>query len=118
MSKMVESQYFAQIRDPVEIRRSILGSSRQIITVLQRYEHIKALRVKKLEKITKLRALNKEINLAVAKLKQKFPAVEMRVKVGHEEKHPRRASGSRQVNELQKLEDELRQIEHKIGQLG
>ena len=109
---MEDSQYFAQIKDPIEIRRSILGCSRELIGVLQRYERIKELRVQKIEKVAKLRALNKEINLGIAKLKKVFPAVEMRVKVGEEA--PRR--GGR--NELKKLEDELKMIEDKISLLS
>jgi hypothetical protein len=81
---MEENQYFVHIRDPVDIRRTILGSSKQIIQVLQRYERIKALRVKKLEKIALLRNLNKEINLLVAKLKKGLPVAEMRVKLKEE----------------------------------
>lgn len=108
----MDSQYFAQIKDPVEVRRTILSSSRQLIGVLQRYERIKSLRVQKLEKISKLRALNKEINLGIAKLKKVFPAVEMRVKVGQEAP----ARGGR--NELKKLEEELKMIEDKISLLS
>ena len=47
-------------------------------------------------------------------MKQKFPAVEMRVKVGQE----RKSRQGEKVNELRKLEEELREIEQKIGLLG
>jgi hypothetical protein len=116
---MGDDQYFVQIRDPVDVRRSILGSSKQIIHVLQRYERIKALRVKKLEKISLLRALNKEINLLMAKLKKEFPVAEMRVRLGKEEK---KATKGKPVvtrgDDLRKLESDLRMIEEKIGSLG
>ncbi|MBW2971425.1 hypothetical protein KY359_00165 [Candidatus Woesearchaeota archaeon] len=116
---MTEEQFFVQIRDPVDVRRSILGSSKQIIQVLQRYERIKILRVKKLEKIAKLRALNKEINLLVAKLKKEFPEAEMRVRIGKEEKAtPRKKGIETRGSELAKLESELRMIEDKIGRLA
>ncbi|MBI5880950.1 hypothetical protein HZB90_02365 [archaeon] len=118
---MEESQYFVQIRDAVDIRRGILGSSRQIIQILQRYERIKALRVRKLERIALLRALNKEINLLVAKMKKELPTAEMRIRLGKEDKRVKRGREEREEtggDELRKLESELRMIEDKIGRLA
>jgi hypothetical protein len=115
---MAENDYFVQIRDPVDIRRSILGSSKQIIQILQRYERIKALRVKKLEKISQLRMLNKEVNLMVAKLKKEFPAAKLRINIGKEEKKVRKSRGSIRGDDLGTLEADLRMIEDKIGRLG
>ena len=114
---MAEDPYFVQIRDPVDIRRSILGSSKQIIHILQRYERIKELRVKKLEKITKLKALNKEINLIFAKLKKEFPKAEFRVKLGKEETKVKTGGAKIAGDELLKLESELKMIEQKLGML-
>jgi len=106
--------YFVQIKDPADIRRSILGSSKQIIHILQRYERMKDLRVQKLEKISKLRAQNKEINLLVAKLQKEFPAAKLRVPLSSD-------SGSRRGykgDDLAQLEADLRKIENKIGNLS
>lgn len=116
---MENDQYFVQLRDPLDIRRSILGSSKQIIHVLQRYERIKELRIKKLETIEDLKRINKEINLSIAKLKKALPAADYRVKIGKEEK--RMKSAGRKAfsgDELRGLESELRMIEEKIGKLG
>lgn len=115
---MEDQQYFVQIRDPAEIRRGILGSSRQIIQILQRYERIKVLRVKKLEKLAKLRALNKEINLLVAKLKKTMPASDFRVHAGKDERAGKKAKESPKVDDLNKLEAELRMIEDKIARMA
>jgi len=117
---MEESQYFVEIKEPVDIRRNILSSSKQIIQILQRYERIKILRVKKIEKMAVLRALNKEINLLVAKLKKSFPIAEMRVKLGKEEKKPKKREEKEEFagDDLRKLELELRMIENKIDRLG
>lgn len=109
--------YFVQIKDPVDMRRSILGSSKQIIHILQRYERIKDLRVQKLEKISKLRSQNKEINLLIAKLKKEFPAAKLRVNL-REEGDDRRKRPEIRGDELAKLESDLRMIEDKIGRLA
>jgi hypothetical protein len=115
---MEESQYFVQIKDPLDIRKGILSSSRQIIQILQRYERIKALRVKKLEKISHLRSKNKEINLLVVKLKKAFPAAEMRVRVGKEQQSMKKGKKAYSGDDLAKLEEELRMVEAKIGKLA
>jgi hypothetical protein len=118
---MEDSQYFVHIKSPVDVRRGILGSSRQIIQILQRYERIKSLRVRKIERMALLRALNKEINLLVAKLKRELPAAEMRLRLGKEEKKTKRGREEKEEyagDELRKLESELRMIEDKIGRLA
>lgn len=114
---MEESQYFVQIKDPTDMRRSILGSSRQIIEILQRYERIKTLRVKKLEALSSLKALNKEINLIVAKLKKAFPKADFRVKVEKGGVSISRVTGEHPGDDLGKLESELKMIEEKLSGL-
>ena len=114
----MEEPYFVQIKDPLDMRRSILGSSKQIIHILQRYERIKELRVRKLDKISKLKALNKEINLIIAKLKKEFPDAGFRVKMGTEEKKVSKSRRKVSGNEIYQLENELRKIEEKLGSLG
>ena len=112
---MEDSQYFVQIKDPTDMRRSILGSSRQIIEILQRYEKIKALRIKKLEAISRLREQNKEINLIIAKMKKSFPKSGLRVKI-KEQTIPNR-KGETSGDDLLKLESELKMIEEKLSGL-
>ncbi len=109
--------YFVHIKDPVDMRRSILGSSKQIIHILQRYERIKDLRVQKIEKISKLRAQNKEINLLIANLKKEFPAAKLRVNI-RDDTPNRKDKKEFRGDELAKLESDLRMIENKIGRLS
>jgi hypothetical protein len=114
---MEESQYFVEIKDPADMRRSMLGSSRQIIQILQRYERIKELRVMKLEKLAQLRTLNKEIGLIVAKLKKAFPKADFRVKVEKGGVSVSRVMGAHPGDDLGKLESELRMVEDKLSGL-
>ncbi|NQU79207.1 hypothetical protein HQ545_05570 [Candidatus Woesearchaeota archaeon] len=114
---MAESQYFVQIKDPVDMRKNLLGTSKQIIQILQRYERIKSLRIRKIEKASKLKETNKEINMLVAKMKKEMPNADIRI-------HPRQDIPEQKViekpehDDLNKLETELRMIEQKIGRLG
>ncbi len=114
---MEDGQYFVQIKDPLEIRRTLLGNSRQTIQILQRYERIKDLRVKKLEKISKLRGTNREVNLLVAKMKKAFPAADLRIRLDKETKPSKERKSEVKGDELAKLEHELRRIEEKIGKI-
>ncbi|MFC1741227.1 hypothetical protein ACFL3V_01695 [Nanoarchaeota archaeon] len=114
---MADQQYFVQIRDSHDIRRGLLGSSRQIITILQRYERIKELRVMKLERVEQLKLINKEINLMIARLQKAFPASDLRVRIGSEENTTGRKRGAI-GDDLGKLESELRMVEDKIGRLS
>ena len=113
---MESNQYYVQIRDSMDIRRSILGSSKQIIQILQRYERIKSLRVQKLEKIKELKDLNKEIKLSIVKLTKVLPKADVRVQVAE----PKRSRGKRRAvgDDLGKLESDLRMIENKLGRLS
>ncbi len=106
----MSEEYFVQIRDTDEVRRKLLGSSKQIIGVLQRYEMLKQTRVIKLEKMSQLRRTNKEINLLIAKLKKEMPKAEMRISTTRKAK----VDGT----EIAELEAELKRIEDKIGMLG
>lgn len=115
---MAEEQYYVQIRDSLDIRRALLGSSKQIIQILQRYERIKKIRIEKLEKITKMRKLNKEINLLAIKLKNEFPAVQLRVKITENNSEKNNEKENFKGDDIYKLEADLRRIEEKIGQLS
>ncbi|MBU0461219.1 MAG: hypothetical protein KJ574_01395, partial [Nanoarchaeota archaeon] len=83
MKKMkvdTENIFYVHLSEPVEIRKSILESSRQAVRLLQRYESIIELRVKKTEQINNLRKNFRELTLLINKLKQEMPKVNVRVK--------------------------------------
>ncbi|MFC1723142.1 hypothetical protein ACFL0V_03305 [Nanoarchaeota archaeon] len=105
-------EYFVQVKDPEEVRRMLLGSSKQIVQVLQRYETLKDIRVQKLEKLSLLRKLNKEIHLLLVKLKKEMPKADIRIKPKIQKEST--VTG----NEVAELEAELKRIEEKIGMIS
>lgn len=111
---------FIQVRDPPNIRRTLLGCSKQTVVLLQRYERFKDIRAKKLEAIMKLRALNRDITLLVAKLNQYLPAMQTNLaeKSDKSKKHADRVAAENinveHVTDLEKLEAELARIESKM----
>ncbi len=116
---MEKGQYFVQVRDPVENRRNLLGSSKQIIHILQKCENLRSLRVKKAEKLAVLRNLNKELNLLTVKLKNELPQVDLRVKLETDktESKPVKIKNN-PSKDILKLEDELKMIEEKLNRLN
>jgi hypothetical protein len=109
MAKVEEDIFYVHIKEPVEIRKTILESSKQTVKLLQRYENIREVRIRKVEQINKLRKNFRELVVIVNKLKQEMPKVNIRIpKVGEKPKS----------NELYKLEDELKQIEGKLSKFS
>ena len=64
-----EEVYYVGVKDPIEIRRSLLESSREIVQYLQRSERFKGTRSEKAEELAKLKETMREINSLMRKLK-------------------------------------------------
>jgi len=124
--------FFVEVRDPVDVKRNVLESQKEIIEDLQRYENIKVLREKKLEEIDKLRGMLKELLKIISDLKAALPKTMLRetVKIKRkskaeekkaEEKKSKEAEQEKEarkpMSELEKLEGELSAIEGKLSSL-
>lgn len=122
--------FYIGIEDPRDLRREVLGSAKSLVLTLRKFEQIRENRKQKVEYLSQLKALIKEINVLVTKLKGYMPETKLRhlpipKKKDDEEpvkeqqpapqpepkKHHKRSS---QESELEKLERELRMIEGKI----
>ncbi len=125
MIGLSEATFFIKIGDPAEFRKTVLYSVRDMIKVLQRYEHVKELRVQKAELVADLRRTTKEIQAIISELEGKLPDVEYekpeKGKKVAEERVSKKGKRSKikipqkqAKNELAALEDELRQINEKI----
>ena len=132
--------FFVEVRDPGEVRKNILETLREILSVLQRFEKFKHLRHEKLEKIQKLRVLVRQANKILNELKSRLPQTNLRaivVKETHKHAAPvhhkkkkkgkeaREAKQEKQVKmpkkemtEIEKLESELNAIEGKLKSLS
>ena len=125
------SVFYVGVKDPIEIRRSLLESSKEMLQYLQRAEKFKAVRKEKAEQIAKLREIMKEITGLVRKLKSQLPKTGLRTKAVKKEK-PKKAKKKEKVEkeapppevekpaemtELEKLESELGEIEGRLTKL-
>ena len=114
--------FFVQIREPSEIRRSVLESLKEILELLQRFEKFRHIRHEKLVKIQKLRVLMRDTNKLIGELKSKLPQTSLKGVVVKEEsrqankpaKKKEEHQPKKNKSELERLESELSAIEGKL----
>ena len=134
--------FYIGIKDPIEIRRSLLESSKETVQYLQRFERFKQVRAEKTNEIKKLKEMMHDIHVLVKKLKSALPKTKLRAKLHrHEEeveavavknvvKKTAKKKKAKKVEEvieeeepkkpateLEKLEEELGEIEGRLTKL-
>ena len=137
--------FFVGIKDPIEIRRSILESLKGTVEDLQRFERFKAVREEKVNAVRVLKIQVRELHRMVNKLRTEVPRSDLRIKMGaehvaieaekakmtkkekkksaakkvevKEEKQPEVKLKPKELSELEKLEAELSSIESKLGRI-
>jgi len=76
--KKKEEVFFVGIKDPIELRRSLLESSKEMVQYLQRNERFKEIRKEKAEEILKLKALIEDMQKLMRKVKSELPKTNIR----------------------------------------
>lgn len=139
-----ETKFYVGVKDPIEIRRSILESSKEMLQYLQRAEKFKEVRKEKTEQIEKLKATMSDINNLARKLKNLLPKTGIRATAPKKEEKPKKAAKKiekkkaakkeakktpkkvvkeapaekpKEMTELEKLEAELGAIEGRLTKL-
>ncbi len=97
--------FYVGVTDPIEIRRSILESSKEMVQYLQRYEKFKKVRQEKAEGIAKLRETVRELHSLVRKLKASMPKTELRAKL-HKHEEELKALENLKEKQIRKAEKE------------
>jgi hypothetical protein len=146
MSEEESNVFYVGMRDPIEMRRSILESSKEMVQYLQRAEKFKSIRSEKAEQVAKLKDIMAELAKLVNKLKTALPKTHLRTRMHkHEEeimketlvreireakeemevtersnitREPQKRAMKQPVTELEKLEAELSAIESKLTRLS
>ena len=98
----------------MDVRRNILECSRAMIHTLQSFEKLEKIREIKIKRIKQLRTVGKELELLISKLKVALPKTNMRAA----EVDARPSTIKKGINDLDKLEDQLKAIESEINKLG
>jgi len=112
--------FYVGLKDPTEVRRNLLESSKEIVVFLKTYENFKRIRILKVQEINKLKLLIQEASRLINKLRRDLPKTRLRekseatVKKGGTRRvsiPPRTKTG---MGEVEKLESELAAIEEKL----
>lgn len=113
--------FFVGIKDPLEIRKELLTSSKNLIDALRRYEKYKIIRETKTAHIIELKRVFDELLILNKKLRGKLPKVPIKApQLGEtkiEQKKVKTAVKEVPKSKLDVLEQELSKIEEKLGSL-
>ncbi len=119
-----DENYFVLIRNPLELRRQVLESSKKTINCLQSYQRLILIRHKKQSEIAKLNDLLKELEYLNKKIKGYIPeykgATIARSAKPEKQSLAPAAIPDRQKKEkteLERLEDSLASIEAQLKNL-
>ena len=124
---MEEELFFVGIRDPIEIRKELLTSSKNLIDSLRRYEAYKDVKEEKLRHIMELKhvfdelmVLNKKLRNHLPRTPLKAPPILKEMQMMRQEKPMPTAKGKPMKigkSKIDVLEDELAKIEERLGSL-
>lgn len=125
MTKKEENPLFVGITSGDELRRGLLECSKSILESLKEYENFKGLREEKIKMIYKLRGEIKEVSRFINKLRTNLPKVK---EVGIKKPEFKKAKAEKPKmirvekpkgkTEIEKLEEELSEIESKLNSLS
>ena len=130
---MEDQNYFVGIKQPVQVRKSLLECTKEVIRHLQKLEQIRPIREEKIKKILELKHIMEEVDKLNADLKAEFPKADLKFKpaetipikekkdmpqiVTSKQATPQKI-GKKEANELEKLEQELDLIENRLNRLS
>ena len=119
---MENELFFVGIRDPIELRKELLTSSKNLIDSLKRYEAYKDVKEEKLRHIMELKHVFDELLVLNKKLRNKLPHIPIKAAptILREERPatPMKGKPSKlSRNKIDVLEEELSRIEERLGGL-
>jgi hypothetical protein len=138
-AKKEEELFFVGISDPIELRRSVLESSKDLLHYLSRFEKFKNVRNEKAEYVAQLNDVTAEIKKLVNKLRTALPQTKLRAQLHKREEKvakaaaekvkarkrvekqatlaPRPMPKKKPTTDLEKLEAELSAIEGRLTKM-
>ncbi len=123
---MEEELFFVGIRDPIEVRKELLTSSKNLIDSLKRYEAYKDVKEEKIRHIMELKhvfdellVLNKKMRNHLPRTPLKAPPVMREIRETREARMPMKGRLPMKMtkSKIDVLEEELEKIEERLGGL-
>ena len=120
----MDDLFYVGIRDPIEVRKELLHSSKSLIDSLRRYEAFKDLKEEKLRQVLQLKHVFDELIVLNKKLRGKFPSMPIKpapVSLARELEEARAPRAKlvpkHEKSKLDVLEEELAKVESRLGSL-
>lgn len=113
---MHDEPLYVGVPEPTDLRKELLNSSKDIITSLRKYEKFHGIKQEKVKNIIEIIKILKELDSLNRRLKMAMPksAVQPRIK------RPEIPVSKKIISEktrLAELEDELANVEEKLGKI-
>ncbi len=115
---MNDNIFYVGIKNPIDVRKNLLESSKYIIKNLQRHERFKAIRGEKIGQIMKLKEIMYDVGKLNARLKAELPKTELRAKETAKEYKTSIPGKVKKASEIEMLEKELDFIESKLKDIS
>ena len=114
---MEDETYYVNVREPIETRKRLLETSRNVVVALQKYEIYKLKRTKKENFVDQLRNNFKEINTLIMQLKKELPTIKIKRRTSPVTniKTKKKVAVKKGKRELEDLHKELKDIESKLS---
>ncbi len=116
--------YYVSLRNGIEIRQSILDSTKEFVQVIKMYENYIKLKGEITHKVEKLQKDIKKIRNLNSKLKRILPETNIRIhafkkkkKVQKKEKKTKKTKTKKPNSEIDQIEQELNMIESKLSKI-
>ena len=108
----MKDDFFVGLYEPLDVRRNLLESSKEVVKSLQAFEKLSEIRRNKLRYYEQMRGIMDELNFLTSKLRTKLPESHLR-------KTNEKIVMTKEVpsEEMRKLEDEFRKIEREFSDL-
>lgn len=118
---MEDGLFFVGIRDPIELRKELLTSSKNLIDSLKRYEAFKDVKEEKLQHVMELKHVFDELLVLNKKLRNKMPHIPIKaappILRETREMPVKGRSIKLSKGKIDVLEEELAKIEERLGSL-
>ena len=123
MARKKQDTIYATIMDPVNFRRELLYSVKLLLTSLKSYHELQEIRKEKLKKFLEVQDKFKEIDSLFMEFKSLFPELPkghkvISQKVNVEKIKTERIEPPKHSSELDKLEQELMEVEEELKRLN
>jgi len=105
----MKEDFFIGIEDPVDVRRNVLESSKEIVGSLESFSKLEKIRNEKIYMFKEMKKIMGELDLLIRNLEEKFPKTHLR-NVEINENMP----AKKMFKEIGNIEKQLKNIEKNL----